>query len=89
MYMSGILLHFLAKYMYLIGVWLGEDQRTKSMKTHFKKKLDDVIRLINYFMLNSEHNWEDLCTQPRNQQTCIFENYNQIMENLIFSYPPL
>ena len=26
--------------------------------------------------LNSEHNWEDLCNQLRNQQTCTYDNSN-------------
>ena len=32
--------------------------------------------LITYSTLNSEHDWEDLYIQLRNQQTCISDNHN-------------
>ena len=30
----------------------------------------------NYSTLNSENNWEDLCIQLRNQQTCTLDDHN-------------
>ena len=32
--------------------------------------------LTNYLTLNSEHDWEDLCIQVRNQQTWPSDNCN-------------
>ena len=32
---------------------------------------------INYSTLNSVHNWEDLCIQLKNQQTCTFDNHKE------------
>jgi hypothetical protein len=44
--------------LYLTGVWLGEDQRTNTIKTHFKKRMDYIFSLINYSTINSEGNWQ-------------------------------
>ena len=35
-YVGVICLHFLIGDLYMIGVWRSEDQRTSTMKTHFK-----------------------------------------------------
>ena len=43
----------------------------------------------NYSALNSEHSWEDLCIQLRNQQACTSDNQQWIrvspIANLIFA----
>ena len=39
----------------------------------------------NYSTLNSEHNWEDLCVQSKNQQTYPSDNHNQIGVDPIFN----
>ena len=38
-------------HLYLIGVWLGGDQRTNTIKTHAQKRLD----YINKFYLTTPH----------------------------------
>jgi hypothetical protein len=38
-----------------------------------------------YSTLDSENNWEDLCIQLRNQQTCTSGNHNYIKGALMFS----
>jgi hypothetical protein len=39
----------------------------------------------NYFTLNSEHDWEDLYIQLRNQQTCTSDNHKWIRGRSIFN----
>ena len=39
-YAGVIWLLFLFRHLYLIGVWLGEDRRTNTTKTHVYKRLD-------------------------------------------------
>ena len=36
----------------------------------FKKDWTTFSNSINQFELNIEHNWEDLCTFIKNEQTC-------------------
>lgn len=33
---------------------------------------------ISLTILNSDHNWEELCIQVRHHQSCIYENHNSI-----------
>ena len=64
---------------YLIGVWLDEDQRTNTIKTHVLKRLHYVLNF--YELLHTQVGntiRENLCIQLRNQQTCNFENYYDI-----------
>ena len=35
---------FLSWTLYLIGVWVGEDQRTNTKKTHARKSLDYALK---------------------------------------------
>jgi hypothetical protein len=35
---------FVYGYLCLIGVWLGDDQRTNTMKTHVRRRLDYAFR---------------------------------------------
>jgi hypothetical protein len=41
--------------------------------------------IINTSTLNSEHNWEVLCIQLKNQQIYTFHNDNQIRQGPIFN----
>jgi hypothetical protein len=77
--------------LYLIGVWVGEDQRTNTIKTHHVyKRLDYDFKFyyLPCIQFNSEHDWEDLCIQLNNQQRCTTDNLNQVMggpiSNLVF-----
>lgn len=57
---------FLIGLLSLIDMWLREDQKANILKT------DRITssNIDNYFTLNSEHSWEDLCMHSRFQQTC-------------------
>ena len=55
---------------YLIGICLGDGQRTNTIMTHVWKRLDYIFGFINNSIVNSEHSWEDLCMHSRFQQTC-------------------
>ena len=49
------------------------------VQTMFKGDQTTFSYLINYFILDSEHNWKkDLFTQLRNQQTCTFSKLDLI-----------
>ena len=71
MYAGVIRLLYFIGSLYLIGVWFSENQWTNIITTHVYKIF------FNYFTLNSQHDWEDLCIQLRNQQTCTFDNNNE------------
>ena len=64
----------------LIGIWFREDQRANITKTRVSRDWVTSSNINNYHILNSEHNWEDLDIQLRNQETCTSNNHNQIME---------
>ena len=51
---------FLLGHLHLIGVWGGDNQRTNGIE--IERHLQNII---NYSILNSQHNWEDLCIQLR------------------------
>ena len=66
--MAGvILLLFLIKPLHLIGVWFNEQNHEGT-----------CLKDIGLSLLNSEHNWEDLCIQLRNQQTCKFDKSREV-----------
>ena len=46
-----------------------------SSRHMFKRDWTMYSNISNYSTLNSEHNWEDLCIEFRNQQTCTSDNY--------------
>ena len=48
MQLAGViqLLFFLSRYIYLIGVWFGEDQIINTIKTHVYKRLDYVFKIL-------------------------------------------
>ena len=84
-YACVLRLLFLIKDLYLIGVWLGEVQRTNILKTYVYRYWTRSSNSINYLTLNSEHTWEDLCFYLRNQQTCTSTNHNWIKRAPIFN----
>ena len=53
---------------------------------HNWKKMDHAFKFYQVLdTLNSEHNWEDLCIQSRNQRlTCTYDNHIQIRGGPIF-----
>jgi hypothetical protein len=53
----------------VIGMGFGEDQRENIIKTHVSKRIIRLQLSNNYYALNSEHNWENLCIQSEHQQT--------------------
>ena len=46
-------------HLYLICVWLSEDQITNIIKSHIQERLDYIFKFIIHFTLNIAHNWED------------------------------
>ena len=65
---------------------LSEDRRTNINKaTRLKRDWTTSSIFINYSKLSSEHNWEDLCVQLRNRQTCTSDNHNLIRGGPIFN----
>ena len=56
-----------------------------SRKHMFKRDWTTSSNNNNYSTLNSEHNWEDVWIQLRNQQTCTSDNYNLIRGGPIFN----
>ena len=55
-------LRFLIGSLYLIDMWLNEDQRAKIIKTHVQKGLDYIFKCYDHSTLTSEHGGEDLYT---------------------------
>jgi hypothetical protein len=51
--------------------FIGHDQRANIVKTHVRKENKlRISNISNYFTLNDERSWVDLCIQLRNQQPC-------------------
>ena len=64
--------------------WAHKEQTP--YKLIFKRDWTTSSNFINYFTLNSEHNWEDLCMHSMDQQTCIpIYNHNYTMGGSIFN----
>ena len=83
---AGVIwLLFFVEYLHVIGVWLGEDQRTSTIKTHIEQRFTMWSNFINYSPLNSEDNWDDLCIQVRNRQTCTSDYQNDMGGGSVFS----
>ena len=61
-----------------IGMWFNEDQRSH----HNDMCLKDIgLRLqilITYHTITNKQNWQNLCIQTRNQQTCTSNTHNKI-----------
>ena len=53
-----------------MGVWLGEDQGTNTIKTHRQ-----ILLTATH---NNGHNWEDVYIASTNQQTYTFDIHDQI-----------
>ena len=61
----------------LIGMWLGEDRRTNTIKTRARKRLDDVAEMYsNYSTLNDGHDWEDLSVCSIKESTSVHGRVN-------------
>ena len=85
---EGILrLFLLNERLYLICVWLGEDHQVTNTQRHtLKKKIGLSLEiLIDQSTLNNKHNWEDMCLQLRNQQTCTSDNCSYIKKRLVLN----
>ena len=68
---------FLIGPMHLIGMLFNEAQRAKHRKDTCTKEIGPPLQIsTNYSTFNSDHHWDDLCIQSRNQQTCTSNNYN-------------
>ena len=52
----------------------GEDQIANIIM--FKSEWTTSSNIVNYSTLYSEHSWEDLCIQLKNQQICNSNTYN-------------
>ena len=76
---------FLIRPLYLIGMWLGEDQRANIIKTTFLKEIGLRLQNINnYSTLNSEHNFGGLVYPFKKSTNMHFDNHNWIKDALIF-----
>ena len=54
----------------LIDMCFDEDRRANIRKTHVEERLDyETSNINNHSTLNSEHDWEDMCIQLKNQRT--------------------
>ena len=61
----------------LIDMWFGEDQIANVIKTQCLKEIGLHLQiLITTLHSIVPHNWEHLCIQLRNQQTCTSNNHN-------------
>jgi len=71
---------FLIRSLYIDWYVVWWDQRENIVKTQFKRdwitSSTTSSTINNYSTLNNGHDWEDLCIQIRNQQTCTFDNHN-------------
>ena len=56
-------LDFLIRPLHLIGMWSGEDQRSKHQKDTCLNEIGQHLQKLpsNHSTSNSEDNWEDLC----------------------------
>ena len=53
-YVGVIWLRFLIESLYLICIWLDEDQRTNIIKTHIHNIVDCIFNFINHPKLHNE-----------------------------------
>ena len=60
-YVGVIRLLFLSYHLYLIGMWLGENQKHKHHRNIFLRDLTVYLNLINFSTINDEHSGEDMC----------------------------
>lgn len=63
--------------MYLIDMWLSEDQRANTTTMHVLEEIGlHFSNITNYSTLDNEHILEDLRIQSRKQQTCTSDTQN-------------
>ena len=76
---------FQDRILYLIGV--RGSKNTNTVKSHASIRLDyacfHIVITTPHSIVNT-HNWEDRCISLRNQQTCTFDNHNEIEGGLFF-----
>ena len=56
-YVGVIWLPFLIRHLYLIGVLLGDNHRTSTIKTHFKRNLDYIFTF--YYPLYTQYGTQE------------------------------
>ena len=75
-YVNVIWLFFLNRTPIFDWCAVRQESKNKQNKDTCSKRLDlFFITFINYSTLDNERNWEDLCFQLRNQQTCASDNH--------------
>jgi hypothetical protein len=56
-----------------------------SLRHMFDRNQTMSSNIDKHSTLNNEHNWDDLCIQFKNKQTCTSSFYDYIMGGLIFN----
>ena len=59
----------------LVGVWLGEDQRTNTIMhdASCSKGIGLRLSIIKFFVLNSELNWDNICIAVKESMKTRFQ----------------
>ena len=74
---------FLIRSLYLINTWFGEDQRANDTCVKEIGLCHQLLMTVIHSIVNTI--WENLYIHIRSQQTCTFNNHNQIRGGLIFN----
>jgi hypothetical protein len=81
--MRLLLLNWAHRFDWYVVSWGSKSNHRKYMclKTDWSMSSNNN----NHSTLNNEHNWEDLCIQLRNLQTCTFDSHDQSRRGPIFN----